>query len=307
VRPADELRVVAAGLLGEQYGHLRLPQPRLEQAVADSMARYGQISPLVACERESALAVVDGFKRLHAAQALGLEALTVRVMPLPERAAVAAVLGLNRGSGSLMDIEEALVVRELCRKHGLTQVEVGALLDRHKSWVCRRLSLVERLDEQVQDDLRVGLVPVSLARELVRLPRGNQPEVATSVHRNGLTVREGSLLISLVEQTSDRPQQKALVADPRRYLEAHQGHASASPKDPRLGPAAARLRWVALGLVEGLARCHRQTQNTTVVSWTTTERALVAPLLVQVEQGALGLATGLRHILAAWEVSGGGT
>jgi ParB-like chromosome segregation protein Spo0J len=289
--------------LDERYAHLRLPVPRMEQAISESMVKYGQISPLVACRRETDLAVVDGFKRLHAAKTLGLEAVTVRIMVLPEQAAVAAVLGLNRGSGSLMDVEEALVVRELCRVCGLNQVEVGTLLDRHKSWVCRRLSLVERLDERVQDDLRVGLVPVSLARELARLPRGNQPEVAAAVHRNGLTVREGSLLVSLVEQTTDRKQQKALVEDPRHYLEAHLGHEPASPKDPRLGPDASRLRREALGLIEGIARCQRQTQRATVTAWTSTERTLLAPLLTQLEQGAGDLAMGLHRIHAAWEVA----
>ena len=45
------------------------------------------------------------------------------------------MLSLNRRFG-LSQVEEALVVRELCRG-GLSGVEVGILLGRHKSWVSR--------------------------------------------------------------------------------------------------------------------------------------------------------------------------
>ena len=43
---------------------------------------------------------------------------------------------------------------------------VAELLDRHPSWVSRRLGLLERLVEQVQDDVRVGLVSTTAAREI---------------------------------------------------------------------------------------------------------------------------------------------
>ncbi len=63
------------------------------------------------------------------------------------------------------------MVRGLCREMKLTQVQVAELLGRHKSWVCRRLALAERLAEPVQDDMRLGLVNATVARELARLPR----------------------------------------------------------------------------------------------------------------------------------------
>ena len=43
--------------------------------------------------------------------------------------------------------EEALVVHSLSHEDGLSQGEIAVLLGRHKSWVCRRLSLVERLSD----------------------------------------------------------------------------------------------------------------------------------------------------------------
>lgn len=161
-----ELQVAA---LDDRYARFRIVQPAAERSVHASMRRHGQLMPIVACERPPVFAVVDGFKRMAAGRLLGMTALWARVMPLGETAALAALITFNRvGSRGLTDLDEALVVRELCREQGLSQVEAGKLLGRHKSWACRRLSLVERLAETVVDDVRAGLVSTTVAREIAR-------------------------------------------------------------------------------------------------------------------------------------------
>jgi ParB-like chromosome segregation protein Spo0J len=77
------------------------------------------------------LEIVDGFKRRAAGLAMGLPELTVRVMDLDPAAQRAAMLQLNRQSSSMTEVEEALVLRDLLALE-LSQVEVGALLGRHK-------------------------------------------------------------------------------------------------------------------------------------------------------------------------------
>ena len=71
----------------------------------------------------------------------------------------------------------------LVRDDGMTQVEAAHLLGRHKSWVCRRLALLEKLSVAVKEDLRLGLVGPSLARQLTRLPAGNQEAVLALTRR----------------------------------------------------------------------------------------------------------------------------
>lgn len=207
-------------------------------------------------------------------------------MALNERAALAAVVGLNRGSRGLLDLEEALVVRELVRGQGLTGPEVGELLGHDKSWVCRRLMLVERLDETVQSDVRVGLVPVSVAREVVRLPRGNQPEVAQSVHRHGLTSREAVELVRLFEGTAGRDAQQALLDDPRAVLARHRGEGRRPSLDPRLSPEANALQGQAGRVLEGLVRLERQVSAQPVGPWSRAERDVLGPVLRQVASTA---------------------
>jgi ParB-like chromosome segregation protein Spo0J len=254
--------------------------------MADSFRRYGQLSPLIGTRRGDVVAVVDGFKRVHAASEIGYEDLLVCVLSLQERAAVAAVYGMNRGSRGLADLEEAFVVRELVRTHGMTQPEAGQLLGRDKSWVCRRLMLAERLDSQVQEDVRVGLVPVTVARELVRLPRGNQAEVAASVHRNALTSRDAAVLVTLFEGTVERAQQQALLTEPRSYLDAHRGGATSTPHDPRLGLRANRLRRQAAQTTEALTRLQRMLQEVPVAELEVVERQVLGPAVRQVARVA---------------------
>ena len=145
--------------IGEKYGSLRLVNPRAEKLMRDSLTHYGQMSPVVVCRGGSGgYELLDGFKRLHASRHLSRPVLRSRVLEVGSRAAKAAVLCLNWVSRSVSDLEEGWVVRSLCREDGLTQVEVGHLVGRDHSWVSRRLSLAERLSEEVQSQLRLGLI-----------------------------------------------------------------------------------------------------------------------------------------------------
>jgi ParB-like chromosome segregation protein Spo0J len=54
--------------IGEQYGRYRLHLPEAERAMARSLERYGQLSPVVVCRRQERYELIDGFKRLGAAR-----------------------------------------------------------------------------------------------------------------------------------------------------------------------------------------------------------------------------------------------
>ena len=78
--PEGEIRWIAVEAIGERYRRYRLPDAAAEAAMAGSMARYGQISPLVVCLREETPEVLDGFKRVAAARALpGMSSLQARL------------------------------------------------------------------------------------------------------------------------------------------------------------------------------------------------------------------------------------
>src|SRR5205807_5714644 len=133
----------------------------------------------------------DGFKRLGAARSLvEIEYLSARLMEADERSAKAAIYGLNRAGGRTRELEEAWIIHALVREDGMSQVEVAELLGRHKSWVSRRLAVLEKLSGPVRSDVELGLVPPSLARQLLRLPVGNQVDILAAARREALTAVE---------------------------------------------------------------------------------------------------------------------
>jgi ParB-like chromosome segregation protein Spo0J len=185
--------------VGESYGRFRLIQPRRDGLMAKSIERLGQVSPVVVAGEENGRhEMIDGFKRLRALRQLKRESIRARVMDGHGRALKAAMIQLNREGRSIMDMEEALVVWSLYREEGLDQVEIGVLLDRHKSWVSRRIGLVEKLSEEVIEHLRLGLISPTQGRELIRLPRGNQKEAMESVLKHRLTSRETRRLVGML-------------------------------------------------------------------------------------------------------------
>ena len=276
-----EVRPVALEALGHSYRRYRLADPSAEEAMAGSLRRWGQLAPVVACPRGPQLELLDGFKRWTAArQVAGLTTLSVRILAVDERTAKAAILGLNRGQRGARELEEAWIVQALVREDGLTQVEAAQLLGQHKSWVCRRLALLEKLSVAVKDDLRLGLVGPSLARQLTRLPTGNQEALLALTRRESLTAQEVSGVIELLEGASE-PQAAWVLARPREALRQARGLPTAL-RDPRLSRAG---NWLARQLTQALEALVR------VETWLRTpnerelraqEREILQPLLARV-------------------------
>ena len=222
--------------------------------MARSLSRYGQLSPIVVFVRQQQPEVLDGFKRLRAARATdGIKTLSAHRLDVDERGAKAAIYGLNQIGRHLKELEEAWIVFALVREDGLSQVEAASLLGRHKSWVHRRLALLERLCEEAKEDLRLGLLSVTVARQLVRLPQGNQPELMQTQRREQLSTRELSGVVDLLLASAVREKEEYILSRPREALRQSQGYALPS-WDPRLSPAGNRTSKQLGGLLDGLSR-----------------------------------------------------
>ena len=203
----------------ESYLRFRLTDPGAEHRIRESVGKYGQLSPVVVTETEgtSSYEMIDGFKRLHACRGLGFSTLRATVLRLGSRGCKAALVELNRKSTPLRPLEESLVVQSLYREEKLSQVEIATLLGRHKSWVSRRIGLVETLSQEVLEHLRLGLVCVTTGRHLSRLPRGNQPAALATVLKYRLTSRETERLIRLLQE-KPRWEQEAVLRFPEPIL-----------------------------------------------------------------------------------------
>jgi ParB/RepB/Spo0J family partition protein len=276
--------------IGEHYGRYRLHMPEAERAMAKSLERYGQLSPVVVCRRHDRYELIDGFKRLGAVRRLAqINHLSARLMEADERTVKAAIYGLNRAGGRTRELEEAWIIHALVREDGMSQVEVAELLGRHKSWVCRRLALIERLGSQARDELRVGVLSPTAARQIVRLPQGNQTEALDAVRREALSTAELAGVVDLWLGCADRGQQQYILAHPRQALSQAKGAIPVS-RDPRLSEAGNHV-WKRVGLLlDVLGRMEVWLAHHGRAGLTADDRAILAPRFERLSRDAASVA-----------------
>jgi ParB/RepB/Spo0J family partition protein len=203
-------RPVALAHLGERLAALRLSDASALLSMRASLRAHGQLSPVRAFEGGETLEVFDGFKRLRAARGLGLHELRAMVVDIDIVEATVHMRELHAGRG-LTALEEAWIVRALHRDHHLSQGAIAARLRCHKSWVCRRLMLVEALDASVQADVRLGLMVPRAAVLVAALPRGNQALASGTVIGRGLSVRQTATFVRELVDAADPAAQQAVL------------------------------------------------------------------------------------------------
>lgn len=206
-----------------RYAALRVIDPGRQARLVASLAREGQHSPVLAVvEEDDRYVLIDGYRRVAAMASLGRDVVDLAVLPIeaPEALILAWRLESARRRSVL---EDAWLLQELVEAHGLRQVELAAQLHRSKSWVSRRLALVNALPARVQDAVRTGIVPAHAAMKfLVPLARAN------SEHCERLVTALGDVAVSdrqverlyLGWRTGDDEQRERIVSHPHLFLKA---------------------------------------------------------------------------------------
>ena len=255
---ADKLGTVIQAIelasFDERYACYRFTALEAEKDMLSSLRQFGQLSPVVYCLRDDQPCLIDGYKRLQAARQLEtFTTLTGRQIEADERQAKAAMYWLNQTGRRTHALEEAWLVYALVREDGLSQLEVAQLLGKHKSWVCRRLALLEKLAPQVRQDLQLGLISPTAARCFTQLPAGNQTEFLETVRRESLNSGEVREVMQLLLAASTREQKEFVLEKPRQAVSQARGGPVRS-WDPRLSTAgnqvARKLAW----LLDNLSR-----------------------------------------------------
>jgi len=184
-----------------RYEGLRKRHPGKERHLLGSLSDLGQLMPIVVLAEGDRYVVLDGYKRIRALRRLKQD--TVRAMCWELDEAEALLLErLMRTADSEGPLEQGWLLCELRDRFELSQSELARRLDRTKSWVSRRLSLVEELPGTVQDQVRAGkivahaamkyLVPLARANRQTGLPcpgRGHQRASAHEHARRGAAIR----------------------------------------------------------------------------------------------------------------------
>jgi ParB/RepB/Spo0J family partition protein len=237
--PDVQLRQVDPKTLCLTLRRLRqVPESRVRDKL-ESLRSKGQVSPLAVSEHEGQLVLVDGFARQAAAVRLGMTTVTVEVVSLTAVQMKAQLYLRNRERGLAL-IEECRLVRELCESDGLSQVEVAEVLERHKSWVSRRLSLWKGLSPRLLSDGALDELEAGSVRRLSLLPACNQEQLVAVSRRDGLGPRDTTTLVELWRKAPDQEARQYLLQHPQQAIDLARASSRATA-DPRLGQKASEL------------------------------------------------------------------
>jgi ParB family transcriptional regulator, chromosome partitioning protein len=255
-----EMRIVEANLeaLEMKYGRLSVRAPAAERKLLASLGEAGQQSPVIVVVVEGRYVVIDGHKRVRALEKLKADVVKVAVWELGEAEALATSYQMS-AQGGRNAFEEGWLVAELHRGWGWSLGQVGERLVRSKSWVSRRLALVEALPDWVAEEVASGRIGAHAAANfLVPLTRGNDEAgraLAEKVRGLNLTNRQMGELYACYRSAGVATRRK-IVEDPMLYLKAR---AAARLGDAELGEKASRcvrnmalVGNVSLGLARGL-------------------------------------------------------
>jgi ParB family chromosome partitioning protein len=196
--------------------------------VEKSMRLHGQLQPVIARVHDGGYQLIDGFKRYYASETLLMETLQCRLLDIELSQAKVLLLSYNRPHQSMEAYEEALVLQDLQESHSLDQRSLAELTGYSRSWVSRRLSLIDKMDESVGSQIMMGVLTSSHARALIKLPRGNQAKVARAISNFGLTSRQSEALADAFLKAKDADQQHYILTHPEQALQK----GPQNPEDP---------------------------------------------------------------------------
>ena len=152
-----------------------------------------------------------------------------------------------------------------------------------------RLALLERLGSKARDELRVGILSPTTARQVVRLPQGNQTEVLDAMRREALSGAEVKGVVDLWLGCAERGQQQYILAHPREALSQAKGIVQPG-RDPRLSEAGNHV-WKRVGLLlDVLGRMEVWLAHHGRAGLTPEDRTILAPRFEKLSRDAASVA-----------------
>jgi len=216
-----EIREIELGQIELRYAHTRVVRP--VSSLVDSIERCGQLVPVVTVkESEMVFVLIDGYLRVTALRRCGRDGILAEIWPCGETEALIRVL-MRSHERRWETVEQALVIRELKVRHGLTQGGIARLLGRDQSWISRRLSLLEALSEEMLGMVQTGRISSwSAARVLAPMARA-MPDHARSLTE---TLSQEPLPTRALGdffrhyKRANRSQREKMVHDPVLFIKA---------------------------------------------------------------------------------------
>jgi hypothetical protein len=202
-----------------RHHDLRIHDADQRRRLIGSVAEIGQQVPVIVIRESERLVLIDGYLRVEALRKLGRDTAAATTWPISE---VEALLHRRHLCIAVPAIEDAWLLARL-RDHGLGLDDLARRFCRSKSWVSRRLALIEALTPFAQARVRAGTVPSHAAMKyLVPLARANKRQCEQLIAGLGDTRVSDRELAALYDawRSADRAGKQRIVTEPLLVLRA---------------------------------------------------------------------------------------
>jgi ParB family chromosome partitioning protein len=261
-----------------------------------SMRLHGQLQPVVARVHEEGCQLIDGFKRLYAAEDLMMESLQCQLLKIDLTQAKVLLLSYNRLHQSMDAWEEAMVLQDLRKTHSLALSDLAKLTGYSRSWVSRRLALIDKMDEEISSEIIMGTLTSSHARALIKLPRGNQGEVARVITNHGLTSRQSDRLVETFLNANDENQQRYILTHPEQILRKDPEYPEEEPYDVRLSTYGNDLMQSMVYVIQPVQIMLSRLDDQRMGMLNEMEKVIITPDLQRISQYCKKLTEAIDHL-----------
>ncbi len=186
-----------------------------------NIRKYGLLTPIVLMENQSGdLLTLAGEKELEVLKEMNVTRADVFIASIKDHSDTGKmILLLSSFQKGLDPLSEGILLKELSQTGGYSQKELSELLMKSKAWVCKRLSLVNKLCSNISEMvLSKQLCPAS-AQAIARLPKEVQHEFAMQVYSNNIpksTVE--NLIIAYNSKKTPDTIKREIISDPSSVL-----------------------------------------------------------------------------------------
>ena len=179
ITPYQEIEL---NCLQREYESIRM-HPTSLSTLTDSMRHQGQLVPVIVLAPRPTLPrqwlLLDGYRRVQALMNLKQDTVLAEVWLGSIAEGLLRLLAVQNGR-SWTAIEQAQLLLKLNQSHGLSRHQIAAKINRHLSFVSRRIALIEALPDWLLTAVLDNSVSLwSATRSLAPLARANPQHAET--------------------------------------------------------------------------------------------------------------------------------
>lgn len=178
-----------------RYEKCRMKSRGYEKILLGSIAEQGIRDPLQGVDTHEVRILLDGFKRYRCAKRLGIGIVPYRLLGTDEAGGIISLLRMANAK-SLSILEQATLIDELMKEHGMSNGEIAVNLEKSTSWVSVRAGIIGEMSECVRKKLLGGQFPtysyMYTLRQFIRINYATKKEVdefVTLVSGKHLSIR----------------------------------------------------------------------------------------------------------------------